>query len=149
MQILPGGEKTFLLLFGLLLGAFAVRSALRLWAVLRLLRHGERVEGWCADRRVRDRGSVRGNKYAEEYVFAFRTREGREVEFVDHTPGPFGYEIGAPIAVTYDPSAPEKRATVAGRGAWGPLIMPAVFTGGLGFFSVLLLFGFAALSGFF
>ena len=43
MDILPGGTATFLLLFGLFLGAFAVRSALRLYRVLRLVRSGARM----------------------------------------------------------------------------------------------------------
>ncbi|MFF3394188.1 DUF3592 domain-containing protein [Streptomyces sp. NPDC002669] len=147
MQILPGGTATFLLLFGLFLGAFAVRSALRLYRVLRLLRHGERVEGRCADRRTVDRGPGSERGYATEYVFAFRTRDGRDVEFTDRAPGPFGFEVGAPVRVSYDPADPEHRATVAGPGAWGPVLMPAVFTLVLGAFAVGLLAGFAAMRG--
>ncbi|MFF8712146.1 DUF3592 domain-containing protein [Streptomyces sp. NPDC015184] len=147
MQILPGGTATFLLLFGLFLGAFAVRSALRLNRVLRLLRHGEHVEGRCADRRTVDRGPGSERGYATEYVFAFRTRDGRDVEFTDHAPGPFGFEVGAPVRVSYDPADPERRATVAGPGAWGPVLMPAVFTLVLGVFAVGLLAGFAAMRG--
>ncbi|MFF4082218.1 DUF3592 domain-containing protein [Streptomyces sp. NPDC001777] len=147
MQILPGGTATFLLLFGLFLGAFAVRSALRLYRVLRLLRHGERVEGRCADRRTVDRGPGSERGYATEYVFAFRTRDGRDVEFTDRAPGPFGFEVGAPVRVSYDPADPERRATVAGPGAWGPVLMPAVFTLVLGAFAVGLLAGFAAMRG--
>lgn len=147
MQILPGGTATFLLLFGLFLGAFAVRSALRLYRVLRLLQRGERVEGRCADRRTVDRGPGSERGYATEYVFAFRTRDGRDVEFTDHAPGPFGFEVGAPVRVSYDPADPERRATVAGPGAWGPVLMPAVFTLVLGAFAVGLLAGFAAMRG--
>ena len=90
MNVLPGGTATFLLLFGLFLGAFAVRSALRLGRVLSLIRHGVQVEGRCAERRVVDRGADRERGYATEYVFAFRTLDGRDMEFVDHAPGPFG-----------------------------------------------------------
>ncbi|MEV0006745.1 DUF3592 domain-containing protein [Streptomyces sp. NPDC047973] len=144
MDVLPGGTATFLLLFGLFLGAFAVRSALRLNRVLRLVRSGERAEGRCSDRRVIDRGRDAENRYRTEYVFAFRTPDGREVEFTDHAPGPFGFEVGAPVRVSYDPAAPERRATVAGPGAWGPILMPAVFAGVLGLFAVGLLAGFAA-----
>ncbi|WP_326767503.1 DUF3592 domain-containing protein [Streptomyces sp. NBC_01591] len=147
MQILPGGTATFLLLFGLLLGAFALRSALRLNRVLRLVRHGERAEGRCADRRTVDRGPGMERSYATEYVFAFRTRDGRHIEFTDHAPGPFGFEVGAPVRVSYDPADPAKNATVAGPGAWGPAVMPAVFAFGLGAFAVGLLLGFAAMRG--
>ncbi|MFD4758618.1 DUF3592 domain-containing protein [Streptomyces sp. NPDC058439] len=147
MQILPGGTATFLLLFGLLLGAFAVRSALRLSRVLRLVRHGERAEGRCADRRTVDRGPGTERSYVTEYVFAFRTRDGREIEFTDHAPGPFGFSVGAPVRVSYDPSAPAKHATVAGPGAWGPVVMPVVFAVVPGVFAVGLLLGFMALRG--
>ncbi|MGW0961169.1 DUF3592 domain-containing protein [Streptomyces gelaticus] len=147
MQILPGGTATFLLLFGLLLGAFAVRSALRLNRVLRLVRHGEHAEGRCADRRTVDRGPGMERSYATEYVFAFRTRDGREIEFTDHAPGPFGFEVGAPVRVSYDPADPGRKATVAGPGAWGPVLMPAVFAIVPGAFAVGLLLGFAAMRG--
>ncbi|MFF1924043.1 DUF3592 domain-containing protein [Streptomyces sp. NPDC058221] len=147
MQILPGGTATFLLLFGLFLGAFAVRSALRLNRVLRLIRHGEHAEGRCADRRTVDRGPGMERSYATEYVFTFRTRDSREIEFTDHAPGPFGFQVGAPVRVSYDPAAPEKHATVAGRGAWGPVVMPAVFAAVLGVFAVGLLLGFLAMRG--
>ncbi|MFJ6010654.1 DUF3592 domain-containing protein [Streptomyces sp. NPDC092952] len=147
MQVLPGGTATFLLLFGLFLGAFAIRSALRLNRVLALLRRGERAEGRCAERRTVDRGPGTERGYATEYVFAFRTRDGRDIEFTDHAPGPFGFEVGAPVRVSYDPADPERRATVAGPGAWGPVLMPALFTGVLGVFAVGLLAGFAAVRG--
>ncbi|MFI9628639.1 DUF3592 domain-containing protein [Streptomyces sp. NPDC052042] len=147
MQILPGGTATFLLLFGLFLGAFALRSALRLRRVLRLIRHGEHVEGRCADRRTVDRGPGMDRSYATEYVFTFRTRDGREIEFTDHAPGPFGFEVGAPVRVSYDPADPAGRATVAGPGAWGPVVMPALLAVVLGVFSVGLLAGFAAMRG--
>ncbi|MFD0023917.1 DUF3592 domain-containing protein [Streptomyces sp. NPDC058382] len=147
MQVLPGGTATFLLLFGLFLGAFAVRSALRLNRVLHLVRHGEHAEGRCADRRTVDRGPGMQRGYAPEYVFTFRTRDGREVEFTDHSPGPFGFRVGDPVRVSYDPAAPAKRATVAGRGAWGPVVMPAVFAVVLGAFAVGLVLGFLAMRG--
>ncbi|MFF1836062.1 DUF3592 domain-containing protein [Streptomyces sp. NPDC058231] len=147
MDVLPGGTATFLLLFGLFLGAFAVRSALRLGRVLSLVRRGERAEGRCTERRVVDRGADRERSYATEYVFAFRTPDGRDVEFVDHAPGPFGFEVGAPVRVSYDPAAPERRATVAGPRAWGPVLMPAAFTAVLGVFALALLYGFAAVRG--
>ncbi|MDQ0794289.1 DUF3592 domain-containing protein [Streptomyces sp. B1I3] len=147
MDVLPGGTATFLLLFGLFLGAFAVRSALRLGRVLRLVRHGEHVEGRCSDRRVVDRGAGMERRYATEYVFAFRTPDGLDVEFTDHAPGPFGFEVGAPIRISYDPADPVRRATVAGPGAWGPVLMPAVFATVLGLFSLGLLLGFAAMRG--
>ncbi|MFF3953242.1 DUF3592 domain-containing protein [Streptomyces sp. NPDC001890] len=147
MQILPGGTATFLLLSALFLGAFALRSALRLNRVLRLVRHGERAEGRCSDRRTVDRGPGSERGYATEYVFAFRTREGRDIEFTDHAPGPFGFEVGAPVRVSYDPADPAKRATVAGPGAWGPVLMPAVFSLVLGALAVGLLLGFAAMRG--
>ncbi|MEU2127196.1 DUF3592 domain-containing protein [Streptomyces sp. NPDC018352] len=147
MQILPGGTATFLLLFGLLLGAFALRSALRLNRVLRLVRHGEHADGRCSDRRTVDRGPGSERAYATEYVFAFRSREGRDIEFTDHAPGPFGFEVGAPVRVSYDPADPAGSATVAGPGAWGPVLMPAVFTLVPGAFAVGLLLGFAAMRG--
>ncbi|MGW2108397.1 DUF3592 domain-containing protein [Streptomyces sp. NPDC001948] len=147
MQILPGGTATFLLLSALFLSAFALRSALRLNRVLRLVRHGERAEGRCSDRRTVDRGPGSERGYATEYVFAFRTREGRDIEFTDHAPGPFGFEVGAPVRVSYDPADPARRATVAGPGAWGPVLMPAVFTLVLGALAVGLLLGFAAMRG--
>ncbi|MEU0130099.1 MULTISPECIES: DUF3592 domain-containing protein [unclassified Streptomyces] len=144
MDVLPGGTPTFLLLFGLFLGAFAVRSGLRLYRVLRLVRRGERAEGRCSDRRVTDRGSGTENRYRTEYVFAFRAPDGREVEFTDHAPGPFGFEVGAPVRVSYDPTDPAGRATVAGPGAWGPILMPTVFAVVLGLFSLGLLLAFVA-----
>lgn len=147
MQILPGGTATFLLLFALALGAFAVHSAVRLFRVVRLVRHGERAEGRCADRRTVDRGPGMDRSYATEYVYAFRTRDGRAVEFSDRAPGAFGFEPGAPVRVSYDPADPERRATVAGPGAWGPLVMPGVFAAVLGVFAVGLLVGFAAMRG--
>lgn len=147
MQILPGGTATFLLLFGVLLGAFAVRSALRLRRVLRLVRHGEHVEGRCADRRTVDRDPGADRGYAVEYVFAFRTLDGREIEFTDHAPGPFGFEVGAPVRVSYDPDDPAKQATVAGPGAWGPVVMPALSAVVLSAFAAGLLAGFAAMCG--
>lgn len=136
MQILPGGTAAFLLLFGLFLGAFAVRSALRLNRVLHLVRHGEHAEGRCADRRTVGRGPGMERRHATEYVFMFRTRDGREVEFTDHATGPFGFQVGAPVRVSYDPASPARRATVAARGAWGPVVMPAVFAGVLGVLGV-------------
>ena len=147
MNVLPGGTATFLLLFGLFLGAFAVRSTFRLSRVLHLVRHGVRVEGRCVERRVVDRGADRERGYATEYVFAFRTLDGREVEFVDHAPGPFGLEVGTPVRVTYDPAAPDKHATIAAPRAWGPVLMPAVFAAGLTVFSLGLLYGFVAMRG--
>ncbi|MFD7442911.1 DUF3592 domain-containing protein [Streptomyces sp. NPDC059909] len=147
MQILPGGGATLLLLLGLLFGAFAVRSALRLRRVLWLVRRGEHAEGRCAERRMVDRGPGMEHRYATEYVFAFRTRDGRDVEFTDSAPGPFGFEVGAPIRVSYDPAAPDKRATVAGPGAWGPLLVPAAFAVGLGVLALGLLYGFVAVRG--
>ncbi|WP_433567077.1 TerD family protein [Nocardia sp. CA-151230] len=128
-------------------GVFAVRSALRLSLVLRLLRHGERVQGRCSNRRTVDRGWVGEHSSVNEYVFAFRTHDGRNVEFTDHTPGPFGMAIGAPVRVSYDPADPVRNATVAGPGAWGPVLMPAVFTLVLGTFAMGLLLGCAALRG--
>ncbi|MFE7751906.1 DUF3592 domain-containing protein [Streptomyces sp. NPDC057428] len=145
MDVLPGGTATFLLLFGLFLGAFAVRSAIRLLRVVRLVRRGERVEGRCSRRRVIDRGSGKENRYRTEYVFAFRAADGREVEFTDHAPGPFGFEVGAPVRVSYDPADPARLATVAGPGSWGPILMPTVFTLVLGLFSLGLLTGFVAM----
>lgn len=147
MQILPGGMATFMLVFGLALGALAVRFALRLRRVLWLLRRGEHAEGRCVDRRMVDRGPGAETRYATEYVFAFRTRDGREIEFTDHAPGPFGLEVGAPVRVSYDPSDPARHPTIAGRRAWGPVLMPAVFAVGLGVFAVGLLLGFAASRG--
>jgi hypothetical protein len=136
-----------MLLFGLFLGAFALRSALRLNRVLWLVRHGEHAEGWCAERRIVDRGPGAERSYVTEYVFAFRTRDGRDIEFTDHAPGPFGFAVGAPIRVSYDPADPAKHATVAGPGAWGPVVMPAVFAVVLGVFAVGLLAGFSAMRG--
>jgi hypothetical protein len=143
MDVLPGGTPTFLLLFGMFLGAFAVRSALRLNRVLWLVRHGAHAEGRCSERRSVDRGAGSERGYSTEYVFAFRTPDGQDVEFTDHAPGPFGFEVGAPIRVSYDPADPSRHATVAGRGAWGPVLMPAAFAVVLGLFAAGLLFGFA------
>ncbi|MFE3262206.1 DUF3592 domain-containing protein [Nocardia sp. NPDC059091] len=143
MQFLPGGVSTFLLLFSLFLGAFAIRSALRLFRVLRLVRHGERAEGRCVERRIVERPDME-RSYAAEYVFAFHTRDGRGIEFTDHAPGPFGVAVGAPVRVSYDPADPAANATVAGPGAWGPVVMPAVFALVLGMFAVGSLAGFAA-----
>lgn len=67
------------------------------------------------------------------------------MEFTDHAPGPFGFEVGAPVRVSYDPADPARRATVAGPGSWGPILMPTVFAVVLGLFSLGLLAGFAAM----
>ncbi|MEU8530231.1 DUF3592 domain-containing protein [Streptomyces sp. NPDC048629] len=143
MQILPGGTPTFLLLFGLFAGFFAVRSALRFTRVLRLVRLGARADGWCAERRVQERSGM-DNSYATEYVYAFRTPDGREIRFTDPSPSAFGFEEGAPVRVSYDPAAPEKLATIAGPGAWRALVIPAVLAVFIGLMTLLLLWGFGA-----
>ncbi|MFG2331022.1 DUF3592 domain-containing protein [Streptomyces sp. NPDC048604] len=143
MQILPGGTPTFLLLFGLFAGFFAVRSALRFARVLRLVRLGARADGWCAERRVLERSGM-DNSYATEYVYAFRTPDGREISFTDPSPSAFGFEEGAPVRVSYDPAAPEKRATIAGPGAWRALVIPAVLAVVIGLMTLLMLWGFGA-----
>ncbi|HEY9367981.1 DUF3592 domain-containing protein [Streptomyces sp.] len=143
MQILPGGTATFMLLFGLFTGAFAVRSALRFLRVLRLVRRGERAEGWCAERRVLERSGM-DNSYATEYVYAFRTPDGHEIRFTDPSPSAFGFEEGAPVRVSYDPAAPERNATIAGPGAWRALVIPAVMAGFIGLMTLLLFWAFGA-----
>ncbi|MFD9429009.1 MULTISPECIES: DUF3592 domain-containing protein [unclassified Streptomyces] len=147
MDFLPGGTATFLLLFGLFLAAFAARSALRTAQVLRLIRHGLLAGGRCAQRRTADRGPDTERGYATEYVFAFRTPQGHEVEFTDASPTLSGIGPGAPVRVRYDPSDPARRATVAGPGTWWPLLKPALFTLVLTLFAAGLLLGFAATGG--
>ncbi|MFE1297381.1 DUF3592 domain-containing protein [Streptomyces sp. NPDC058731] len=55
-----------------------------------------------------------------QFTFAFRTADGRIVEFTDR-PGLFWFEEGAPVRVCYDPARPGRRATVAGPDTWGPV----------------------------
>ncbi|GGT52688.1 DUF3592 domain-containing protein [Streptomyces purpureus] len=120
-----GGEY---LLYGFLaafFGFIAVRYALRLTTVVRTLRRGVRTTGECVRiRRPHSDSDVR------EYHFAFRTEDGRTVEFEDFTG--WAMRTGTAVTVTYDPAAPERTATIAGRGSWSPVLSSAALVAGCG-----------------
>ncbi|CAL9511923.1 hypothetical protein SUDANB106_03678 [Streptomyces sp. enrichment culture] len=129
----PGGERLFLALAAVLFGALAVRGAVRLLAVVRALRAGARAEAECV--RVSSASRPTGT---DLYHFAFRTPDGRPVEFEEYVSG---VRVGDRVPVRYDPARPG-RATVAGPGRLPPVVMPAVLAAGCGAAAVLLALAF-------
>jgi hypothetical protein len=116
---------------------FLYRTVIVIWLVLR----GERTQGWCVQRQLVPSGSTSvSSRY--EFVFAFRTPEGKTIEFKDR-PGAFGYEEGAPVRVCYDRARPRKRATIAGPDTWGPVYVRLLACLPLGMFAFVGLFGMA------
>ncbi|MEV7087334.1 DUF3592 domain-containing protein [Streptomyces sp. NPDC093085] len=145
------GIEALFLLVGLLALAVSGHFARRVLMVLVLLGGGRRAEGRCVDRRtVTTSGVASGNAPSShpEFVFTFRTEDGTAVEFKDR-PGMFGYEVGAPVRVSYDPKSPRKRATIAGPGTWGPVYVPALICLGAALFAAVPLLAVAAAEGLF
>ena len=116
----------------------------RMFIVIWLVLRGERTQGWCETRRLSPGGNTKSHY---EYIFAFRTPDGETVEFKDR-PGAFGYEVGAPVRVCYDPARPRKRATIAGPDTWGPvytrllMCIPLAMFAFVGLYSLALYWGF-------
>ncbi|MFJ7999922.1 DUF3592 domain-containing protein [Streptomyces sp. NPDC096310] len=142
------GIEALFLLVGVAALGVSVYFARRVLMVLALLRSGRRAEGRCVDRRVvRNSGLATGSSSSHpEFVFAFRTEDGTDVEFKDR-PGMFGHQVGAPVRVSYDPRSPHKRATVAGPGTWGPVYVPALICLGTALFALVPLLAVAAKEG--
>jgi hypothetical protein len=132
----PGGDYLFFGLMTAVFGWLTVKYARRLHTVLRMVRHGVRTEGEC----VRVETEPYNRSDTEQYFFAFRTPDGRTVEFEDLASG---VGVGTPVTVTYEPHDPERTATIAGPGNWAPVIQPIILVAGcgmatLGFFAGLL-----------
>lgn len=134
----PGAGYVVLALLVAMFGALSWKYARRLVTVSRVLRRGVRAEGECV--RVETEPYHRSD--ARRHFFAFRTADGRPVEFEDLA----GWSMtkGTPVAVTYDPRDPEGTATVAGRGSWSPVLQSLALVAGCGMaalgFAVLLYF---------
>ncbi|MFR9674424.1 DUF3592 domain-containing protein [Streptomyces sp. TR06-5] len=120
----------------LVLAAVAVRVAARLLTVLRLVRGGARAEGVCTQRSVERRAGPPGRGHRALFAFRFRTADGTEVVFEDRA-GVAGLAEGVPVEVRYDPRAPERRATIAGPGRWGPVYVNGLLLAGLAVFTIL------------
>lgn len=134
----PGAGYVVLALLVAMFGALSWKYARRLVTVSRVLRRGVRAEGECV--RVETEPYHRSD--ARRHFFAFRTADGRPVEFEDLA----GWSMtkGTPVTVTYDPRDPEGTATVAGRGSWSPVLQSLALVAGCGMaalgFAVLLYF---------
>ncbi|MER5890266.1 DUF3592 domain-containing protein [Streptomyces sp. NPDC001941] len=134
---IPGGDWLFFGGMTALFGFLTFSYGRRLARVVRALRGGARAEGTC----VRVETEPYNRSDAERHFFAFRTPEGREVEFEDLSGR--SVKAGTPVTVTYDPADPARTATVAGRGNWGPVAQYALVVAGCafataGFLAVLL-----------
>ncbi|MCN9244469.1 DUF3592 domain-containing protein [Streptomyces sp. RY43-2] len=131
-------EMTFLAV-GLASTVGIVLVLYRMVIVIRLVLRGERTRGWCVTRRMSPGGNSQSHP---QFVFAFRTPDGETVEFKDR-PGAFGYEVGAPVRVCYDPARPRKRATIAGPDTWGPVYVRLLMCIPLAGFSFVTLYSLA------
>ncbi|MFL4948417.1 DUF3592 domain-containing protein [Streptomyces sp. MMS24-I31] len=136
-MVVPGAGYVVLALLVALFGALAVRYAIRLTVLARVLRQGVRTDGEC----VRVVTEPFNRSDATRCCFAFRTADGGRVEFEDLA----GWSMteGTPVTVTYDPHDPRGTATIAGRGSWAPVLQSLALTAGcglaaLGFTAVLL-----------
>lgn len=121
-----GGETLVFALVAVVCGAVTVSSGRRLLTVVRTLRHGVRAEGRC----VRVKSERYNRSDAARYFFAFRTADGTTVEFEDAAK--WSMDVGAPVTVTYDPTAPQRTATIAGRGSWSPMLQNLALVVGCG-----------------
>ncbi|MFI6086022.1 DUF3592 domain-containing protein [Streptomyces sp. NPDC051217] len=130
----PGGDFLFFGGMILLFGWLATHYARRLLTVTRALRAGGRAEGTC----VRIEQEPYNRSDARQHFFAFRTPDGRQIEFEDLASR--SVRVGDPVTVAYDPAAPERTATVAGRGHWSPVLQYGVLVAGCGLAAA----GFAA-----
>ncbi|MEU3843276.1 DUF3592 domain-containing protein [Streptomyces sp. NPDC028635] len=77
-----------------------------------------------------------------QFTFAFRTADGRTVEFTDR-PGMSGFEEGATVRVRYDPDRPDRRAAIAGPDTWGPVYVRLLMCVPLAMFSSVALLALA------
>ncbi|MFD8967275.1 DUF3592 domain-containing protein [Streptomyces sp. NPDC059568] len=128
---IPGGDYVFFLGMILLFGWLTAHYARRLTAVARALRAGGRAPGVC----VRIESEPYNRSDARRYVFSFRTSEdGRTIEFEDLASGVV--KVGSEVTVAYDPAAPERTATVAGRGSWSPVAQYGLLVAGCGLAAV-------------
>ncbi|WP_443079092.1 DUF3592 domain-containing protein [Streptomyces sp. NBC_01498] len=118
----------------LLFGWLTAHYARRLSGVNRALRAGNRAEGTC----VRIEREPYNRSDARRQFFAFRTPDGEQIEFEDLAGR--SVRVGDPVTVTYDPAAPARTATVAGRGNWSPVLRYGVLVAGCGLAAA----GFAA-----
>ncbi|MFF3749834.1 DUF3592 domain-containing protein [Streptomyces sp. NPDC002018] len=124
---IPGGDQIFFLGMMLLFGWLAAHYARRLAAVARALRAGGRAAGVC----VRIESEPYNRSEARRYVFSFRAPEdGRTIEFEELASR--AVKVGSEVTVAYDPAAPERTATVAGRGGWSPLTQYGLLVTGCG-----------------
>ncbi|MER8072849.1 DUF3592 domain-containing protein [Streptomyces sp. NPDC094034] len=123
---IPGGDQVFFGGMTLLFGWLAAHYARRLAAVARALRAGGRAPGTC----VRIESEPYNRSDARRYVFSFRAPDGRSVEFEDLATG--AVSVGTRVTVAYDPAAPERTATVAGRGNWSPVAQYLLLVTGCG-----------------
>ncbi len=124
-----GGEHAVFVVFGLLavfFGALTVRSMRRLVTLARTLRRGVRTTGAC----VRVTSAPYGRSDATRHSFAFRTADGAQVEFEDLAR--WSMSEGDPVTVTYDQRDPQRTATIAGRGAWSPVLQNLALAAGCG-----------------
>ncbi|MBX7467299.1 MULTISPECIES: DUF3592 domain-containing protein [unclassified Streptomyces] len=138
----PGGG---FIAFGLLVALFSAltwKYSRRLLTVTRTLKHGVRAIGECV-RVESDNVSVD----AKRYFFAFRTPEGHTVEFEDLAG--WSMAVGSTVTVAYDPAAPARTATIAGRGSWSPVLQCVALIIGCGFGALgfLTVFLFTVLGG--
>ncbi|MFE9556538.1 DUF3592 domain-containing protein [Streptomyces sp. NPDC006692] len=122
----PGGGPIAFGLLVLLFGSLTWKYARRLVTVTRMLRHGVRTGGECV-RVELDNVSVD----AKRHFFAFRTAQGRPVEFEDLAG--WSMAVGTPVTVAYDPADPVRTATIAGRGTWSPVLQCVALVVGCGF----------------
>ncbi|MER7997705.1 DUF3592 domain-containing protein [Streptomyces sp. NPDC095613] len=123
---IPGGDHLFFLGMVLLFGWLATHYARRLAAVTRALRRGVRVPGTCA--RVETEPYNRSD--TRRCFFTFRTEDGREIEFEDLATR--SVRAGTRVTVAYDPAAPDRTATVTGRGSGTPVLQYALLVAGCG-----------------
>ncbi|MFF1420128.1 DUF3592 domain-containing protein [Streptomyces sp. NPDC058220] len=131
---IPGGDYVFFVGMVLLFGWLAVHYARRLAAVARALRAGGRAPGVC----VRIETEPFNRSDAQRHVFTFSAQDGRRIEFEDLATR--AVRVGSEVTVAYDPAAPERTATVAGRGSWSPVLQYALLVTGCGLAAA----GFAA-----
>ncbi|EST28808.1 DUF3592 domain-containing protein [Streptomyces niveus] len=134
----PGGDYLFFGGMILLFGWLATHYARRLSGVNRALRAGIRAEGTC----VRIEQEPYNRSDARQHFFAFRTPDGRQIEFEDLASR--SIRVGDPVTVAYDPADPDRTATVAGRGHCSPVLQYGVLVVGCGLaaagFAAVLLF---------
>ncbi|MFI5757362.1 DUF3592 domain-containing protein [Streptomyces sp. NPDC051569] len=123
---IPGGDGVFFAGMMLLFGWLAFHYARRLATVARALRSGGRTTGVC----VRIETEPYNRSDAQRYVFAFRAPDGREIEFEDLSTR--AVRVGTEVTVAYDPAAPERTATVTGRGSGSPVAQYALLVAGCG-----------------